>query len=84
MTETHVLYKTEICPFCMMVRRFMDKQGMKLPLKDTMTDAEARAELVAGGGRATVPCLRIEQPDGSYEWMYESRDIMAYLAEQQG
>ena len=49
-----------------------------------MMDAQARDELVAGGGRATVPCLRIEQPDGTYEWMYESRDIVAYLAEQQG
>ena len=67
-----------------MVRRFMGQHGLDLPLKDTMMDAEARAELVAGGGRATVPCLRIENADGSYQWMYESRDIMAYLAEQHG
>ena len=35
-------------------------------------------ELVEGGGRQTVPCLRIEAEDG-VRWMYESLDIMRYL-----
>ena len=83
MTAPYVLYKTDICPFCMMVRGFLSQRGLELPLKDTLLDATARAELVAGGGRATVPCLRIENADGSYQWMYESRDIMAFLAEQE-
>jgi glutathione S-transferase len=31
-----------------------------------------------------VPCLRIEKEDGSSEWMYESKDIIAYLDERYG
>jgi len=47
-----------------------------LELGDVSQDPERRAELIAGGGRATVPCLRIEDPDnGAVTWMYESRDI---------
>jgi glutathione S-transferase len=40
-----------------------------------------RRELVEGGGRATVPCLRIER-DGEVHWLYESRDIIDYLRRQ--
>jgi glutathione S-transferase len=38
-----------------------------------------RKELLNGGGRKTVPCLRIEDSSGSVQWMYESGDIIAYL-----
>lgn len=36
-------------------------------------------ELVEQGGKRTVPCLRIDNNDGSSQWMYESKDIVAYL-----
>jgi len=29
-----------------------------------------------------VPCLRIEKPDNSVEWLYESSDIIVYLKSQ--
>ena len=48
-------------------------------MRDTLRDASARAELLAGGGRGTVPCLRITEADGSVRWMYESTDIIRYL-----
>jgi len=35
-------------------------------------------ELLSGGGRAQVPCLKIETPSGS-RWLYESDDIIRYL-----
>jgi glutathione S-transferase len=28
-----------------------------------------------------VPCLRIESEEGEVKWMYESMDIMGYLAD---
>jgi len=31
-----------------------------------------------GGGRPTVPCLRILKEDGVF-WLYESEDIIEYL-----
>lgn len=62
-----------------MVRRFLDAKGIDMPLRDTMRDPEARAELMTGGGRATVPCLKITDAAGEVGWMYESTDIMRYL-----
>ncbi|MBT7717899.1 MAG: glutathione S-transferase domain-containing protein, partial [Halieaceae bacterium] len=32
-----------------------------------------------GGGNLKVPCLRIDQGEQDYEWMYESKDIIQYL-----
>lgn len=48
-------------------------------MRDTMLDGGASEELRSGGGRSTVPCLRIQQNDGSVHWMYESLDIVNYL-----
>ncbi|MEQ8487033.1 MAG: glutathione S-transferase N-terminal domain-containing protein [Pseudomonadales bacterium] len=78
MSASLVLYHSEICPYCHRVRRFMAGAGIELPLKDVNRDPEARRELLAGGGSAMVPCLRIEQ-EGSVRWLYESLDIIDYL-----
>jgi glutathione S-transferase len=37
------------------------------------------ADLIAGGGKDQVPCLRIENDDGDVRWLYESIDIVRYL-----
>ena len=49
-------------------------------------DIEARdgATVIDGGGRSTVPCLRIVNSSGRATWMYESIDIIRYLAEEFG
>lgn len=78
MTETYQLYKTDICGFCHRVRRYLEEAGWEIPMRDTLRDSQALEELIRGGGRATVPCLRIER-DGDVEWLYESLDIIAYL-----
>lgn len=83
MAASYTLYQYEGCPFCYRVRRFLDEAGLEIPLRDTMRDPEARRELIEGGGRSMVPCLRIEQ-DGQVRWMYESMDIIAYLRERLG
>ena len=82
MTEQYVLYKTDTCPFCSMVRRFLDARGVELAMRDTAREPEAHAELVAGGGRPTVPCLKITSAEGDVHWMYESMDIMRFLDQQ--
>ena len=78
MSETYELYYSEICGFCHRVRRYLDQVGWQLPLKDTLRDPDARAELIRGGGKAQVPCLRIRR-DGEDVWLYESLDIIDYL-----
>ena len=77
-TESYQLFHSPTCGFCHRVRRHLDQLGIEIPLRDTLRDPGARAELIQGGGRATVPCLRIER-DGEVRWMYESLDIMKYL-----
>lgn len=72
------LYQFEACPFCVKVRREMKRQSVKIQLKDAKKDETAREELMTGGGRVKVPCLKINK-DGQETWMYESSDIVAYL-----
>ena len=57
---------------------FMRGKDIDLELRSTSDQAHAQA-LMQGGGKTQVPCLRIEQSDGSVEWMYESNDIIEYL-----
>ena len=79
--ESYQLYKTDLCGFCYRVRDFAGQNGISLTLRDTMTDMEAFKELLQGGGKSTVPCLRIERGD-EVSWMYESADIVDYLSSQ--
>jgi glutathione S-transferase len=73
------LYHTEYCPYCARVRDAVEALGLDLPMKDTSVDRAARSELVAGGGKPQVPCLRIDEPGGQTRWMYESAAIIRYL-----
>jgi len=75
------LYHSPTCLYCMMVRRAIDRLGVKVELLNVDQDADALAQLIEGGGRRTVPCLRIDSDDGQRVWMYESADIVAYLEE---
>jgi len=75
------LYHFDACPFCQRVRSHMDQLNLNIELRDKRVHPKYVDELLAGGGSQQVPALRIEQEDGSVQWMYESSDIMAYLSE---
>jgi glutathione S-transferase len=81
--ETYQLFKTDLCGFCYRVRGFLSEHNIEVPLRDINTEPDAFRELMQGAGRATVPCLRIERGD-EVQWMFESMDIMTYLAAQNG
>lgn len=78
--EQYQLFKTDTCGFCYRVRSFLQEKNIQVPVRDINQDQEAFRELLAGGGRSMVPCLRIESSDGGVSWMYESMDIMNYMA----
>lgn len=78
-TSSLVLYQFEACPFCVKVRRGMKRLGLKIETRDAKRCQQARDELLHGGGKLKVPCLRIEKEDGEVRWMYESSDIISYL-----
>ena len=52
--------------------------GIEVDESDIARQPAYRAELIKGGGRAQVPCLRIESK-GKGRWVYESQDIVNYL-----
>ncbi|EDP99758.1 glutathione S-transferase N-terminal domain-containing protein [Shewanella benthica] len=76
-TELLTLYQYKACPFCVKVRRAMHRQGLNIATLDAKQDDHQQI-LVAQGGKAKVPCLRIEE-NGETRWMYESSDIISYL-----
>ncbi len=77
-----VLYHFDACPYCLRVRRSIDKLGLHIEKKDILHDPQAKNELVVGGGRAMVPCLRIRSANGPDKWLYESNDIVHWLEQQ--
>ncbi|MFD4840075.1 glutaredoxin family protein [Achromobacter sp. NPDC058515] len=72
------LYQFHACPFCVKTRRAIHRLNVPIALRDAKQDPQAREQLLAGGGKVKVPCLRIEEAGGT-RWMYESSDIIAYL-----
>ncbi|MFV0576768.1 MAG: glutathione S-transferase N-terminal domain-containing protein [Vibrio sp.] len=77
-TQGLALYHFESCPFCQKVRRSIAELELDIETRDIRQAPENREELIAGGGKGQVPCLRIEK-DGNVEWMYESDVIINYL-----
>lgn len=79
-TARFSLYQLNACPFCVKVRRTIKRQNLNIELRDIKQDDNLNA-LLENGGKRTVPCLRIDNNDGSSEWMYESSAIINYLDE---
>lgn len=77
------LYHYPGCLFCTRVHYTLKRLNLRVPLSDIRADPRARQELLAGGGRAMVPCLRIPT-DSGYRWLYESGDISRYLKQRFG
>ena len=78
-TDGHQLYYFATCPYCIAVRLALCWYRVKIPLKDILFHPPNCSELIAGGGKSQVPCLRIESKDGDVRWMYESTDIIRYV-----
>ena len=78
-TKKLTLYQFKSCPFCVKVRMAMKKRSLNIETRDVKRSEAAMSELLAGGGKLKVPCLKIEDASGNATWMYESSDIVAYL-----
>lgn len=74
----HTLYHFQLSPFSYRVRSAIRRLGLSIPMRDVLLDHEAFRELVKQGGKDQVPCLRIDEAGGT-RWLYESKDIVAYL-----
>lgn len=78
-TEKLTLYQYKACPFCVKVRRAMKRNALNIQTTDAKRCEKSRDELVAGGGKLKVPCLKIEDAQGGQKWMYDSSEIISYL-----
>ncbi len=73
------LYHYQSCPFCVVTRKAIDYTGIEVSLRDIRQESRYRRELIAGGGKAQVPCLLIDKGDGEQQWLYESLEIINFL-----
>ncbi|MGB0784119.1 MAG: glutathione S-transferase N-terminal domain-containing protein [Marinomonas sp.] len=76
--QNMALYQFFACPFCIKTRRAIYKLNLPIEKRSASEGSPFRDELLEGGGRVKVPCLRIEK-DGKVEWLYESSEIIRYL-----
>ena len=83
-TRNLALYHFPTCPFCLKSRRVTQRLSLNIELRDAQHDATHRAALIAGGGKAQVPCLLITDAQGKQTWLYESSEINAYLTREFG
>lgn len=74
-----VLYQYKTCPFCIKVRQEMRRLSLNIERLDAQHEGVNREDLVHGGGKAKVPCLKITDQAGNSQWMYESGKIIQYL-----
>jgi len=77
------LYHYDTCPYCAKTRRAINELGLDIELKNIQLNHQHRIDLHRGGKKTQVPCLHIEDPMREDKWLYESDDIINYLAQQQ-
>ncbi len=70
------LYYMPSCPYCIKVLKFIEQQGVQIPLKDTASNPQNHQELLKLGGKTQVPCLVIAGKP-----LYESDDIIQWLGD---
>ena len=73
------LFHYPACPFCVKVRRVMKKYNLSFKLVDPRNCETDMQDLMKGGGKLKVPCLKIQSNNESIIWMYESSSIISYL-----
>lgn len=78
------LYTMAMCPFGWRVGRTIKRLGLQVETRDILLHPSFREQLIQATGRATVPVLWIQAPDGSVRWMPESADIIHYLEQTYG
>ena len=74
-----VLYQYATCPFCIKVRQEMRRLSLPIERRDAQKNETNRLALVAGCGKAKVPCLKITDASGNSQWMTDSNAIIGYL-----
>ena len=78
-TTGMAMYEFRACPFCMIVRKVIHHKNLNIELRDARRNKAWGEELRLQGGKYQTPCLKITDSGSDVQWMYESKDIIAYL-----
>ncbi|MDD2882286.1 MAG: glutathione S-transferase N-terminal domain-containing protein [Rhodoferax sp.] len=77
--QSLALYQFSTCPFCIKVRQEMRRLSLPIERCDAQHDQKNKDDLLKGGGTVKVPCLKVTDANGQFQWIYESGAIMKYL-----
>lgn len=78
-TRNFTLYQFKTCPFCIKARKAINGLSLNIEKRDAQHDQNHREELLKGGGKIKVPCLRVAGEDGKETWLYDSSEIIQFL-----
>jgi len=78
-TKNMTLYQFRTCPFCIKVRREKKRLSLNIEIRDAQHNTEYREQLLKGGGKIKVPCLKTTDENGETTWMYNSNNIIQVL-----
>ena len=78
-TESYQMYQYEACPFCVKVRKTINKHSLNIEYLDAKRGSSHRDVLEIQGGKVKVPCLRLLDENGDEQWLYESSAIIEHL-----
>jgi glutaredoxin len=81
-TRKLTLYQYKTCPFCIKTRREIRRLSLNIEKRDVQKNEQNKKDLLENGGQIKVPCLRIEDEQGEFTWMYDSAEIIKYLQDQ--
>jgi len=76
-----ILYTGTTCPFCRKVEAFLEDKGIEYTSKNVHQSDEYLEELIEMGGKRQIPYLHDTETGTA---MYESSDIIDYVAETYG
>lgn len=57
----------------------MQSMNLDIELRNIQKNLQHSRDLMDGGGKTMVPCLRISDGAGNETWLYESMDIITWL-----
>lgn len=72
------LYVVHNCSQCRKLSKHLQVLNVSVTVKDLKRCHIYEKELFAGGGKAQVPCLRVEK-GSQRQWIYEFDEIVRYL-----
>lgn len=61
MAKQVIVYSTVACPYCVMVKEWLDKNNVKYKNVNVAEDEEAAQEMVEKSGQMGVPVIEIKQ-----------------------